>query len=159
MTYGQGNDPINATLKTGALVKGPGKLLTMDGTSNTLDILATTQVTVGVSAGDSSRTAAGVLDAAAGATVAFYPATGVLMVQSIAGQTYTTGCLVYGTALGLCTATAGSEKCIGVYVGEGTVSAALVANGNSDSEQTDAATLLLSEGEMIPVNMNTALNA
>tara|TARA_R110000824_G_scaffold379441_2_gene571423 strand:- start:1010 stop:1489 length:480 start_codon:yes stop_codon:yes gene_type:complete len=159
MPYGSGTDPRTATLKTGALVKGPGKLLTMDGTNNTLDILATTQVTVGVSAGDSSRTAAGVLQAAAGATVSYYPATGVLMVQSIAGQTYTTGCLVYGTALGLCTATAGSEKCIGVYVGEGEVSPALVANGAGDSEQTDAATLLLSEGAMIPVNMNTGLNA
>ena len=153
------NDPRNATLKTGAIVKGPGKLLTMDGTTNTLDILATTQVTVGVSAGDSTRDAAGALQTAAGATVSYYPMGGVLMIQSIAGQVYRTGDLVYGTALGLCTRAAGSEKCIGVYVGEGETAAALVANGNSDTEQTDGATLLLSEGTMIPVNTNTALNA
>ena len=156
--YG-GTDPRNSTLKTGAIVKGPGKLLTMDSTNNTLDLVATTEVPIGVSIGDSSRNAEGTLDPAAGATVGWIPLAGVLMVQSIAGQTYTTGCLVYGAALGLCTATAGSEKCIGVYVGEGEVSPALVANGAGDSEQTDAATLLLSEGAMIPVNMNTGLNA
>ena len=155
------NDPRNATLKTAAIVKGPGKLITMDSTNNTVDLTAVGEIAIGVSAGDSSRTAAGVLDPAAGATVAYYPMGGVLMIQSAASMTWTTGLLVYATSLGLATTSSGSSaKIIGTYVGEGqATAAALTANGNSDSEQTDGATLLLSEGEMIAVNTNGAVTA
>lgn len=152
---------MNGTLKTGAIVKGPGKLLTMNGTANTLDICADGEVAIGVSAGESSRDAAGAYQTAAGATVAWYPLEGVLMVQSEVSQTYTTGLLVYAGALGqTIDSNDHTSKVIGVYVGEGLVTgSALVANGNGDTEQTDAATLLLSEGTMIPVNMNTGVNA
>jgi len=161
MVYAGGNDPQNATLKTGAIVKGPGKLITMDGANNTIDLAAVGEIAIGVSAGDSSRTAAGTLDAAAGATASYYPMGGVLMVQSAASMPWTTGLLVYATNLGLATTSSGSSaKVIGTYVGEGVVTGgALVANGNSDSEQTDGATLLLSEGTMIPVNTNGAVTA
>ena len=149
------NDPRNATLKTGEYSKGPGKLLTMDGTTNTLETTDATNICIGVSAGDSSRDAAGALQTAAGATVSYYPLGGVLMVQAKANTgtdgVYTTGCTVYVGADGLATATAGSDKKLGIYVGEGTTTTALVANGNSD---TDGA--LLSEGNMIPVNTTGA---
>jgi len=155
MAYGQGADPRNATLKTGAYSKGPGKLLTMDSTNNTVDLTAVSEIAIGVSAGDSSRTAALALDTSAGATVAYYPMGGVLMIQSAASQTYTTGCLVYATGDGLATASsASSAKVIGTYVGEGEATTALVANGNGD---TDGA--LLSEGNMIAVNTNGAVTA
>ena len=159
------NDPRNATLKTGAIVKGPGKILTMDSTNNTVDICAVGEVALGVSAGDSSRTAAGALQATAGATVAYYPMGGVLMIQSVNGITYQLGDLVYATNLGLATDdNSSSAKVIGVFVGTAdgtaaTATPALVANGVGDSEQTDGATLLLSEGAMIAVNTNTAVNA
>ena len=50
-------DPRTATLKTGAIVKGPGKLLTMASTNNTVDICADGEVAIGVSAGESTRLA------------------------------------------------------------------------------------------------------
>lgn len=161
MAYGEGADPRNATLKTGAIVKGPGKLVTMDSTNNTLDLVAVGEIAIGVSAGDSERSAGGSLKIAAGALCNYYPMGGVLMVQSAASMTWTTGLLVYASSLGLATTSSGSSaKVIGTYVGEGQVTAsALVANGVGDSEQTDAATLLLSEGEMIAVNTNGAVTA
>ena len=65
------------------------------------------------------------------------------MVQSAISQTYTTGCLVYVGANGLATATAGSNKVLGIYVGEGQATdGALLATANSAS---------LTEGVLIPV--------
>jgi len=152
MAYAEGTDPRNATLKNGAIVKGPGKLLTMDSTNNTLDICADGEVAIGVSAGESSRDGSGTYETTS-ATVSYYPLGSVLMVQSEITQTYTTGLLVYAGALGQCIdSNDHTSKVIGVYVGEGETSAALVANGNSDTEQTDGATLLLSEGTLIAVN-------
>tara|TARA_R110002020_G_scaffold475599_1_gene711179 strand:+ start:5021 stop:5500 length:480 start_codon:yes stop_codon:yes gene_type:complete len=158
--YAAGVDPRTATMKTGAIVKGPGKLLTMDSTNNTLDICADGEVAIGVSAGESSRDANGAYQTAAGATVSYYPMGGTLMVQSEISQTYTTGLIVYAGALGQCIdSNDHTSKAIGIYVGTGEASAALVANGNSDTEQTDAATLLLSEGTMIAINTNSAVVA
>ena len=75
------------------------------------------------------------------------------MVQSEITQNYTTGLLVYAGALGQCIdSNDHTSKVIGMYVGTGEASAALIANGNGDTQQTDAATLLLSEGTLIPVN-------
>tara|TARA_R110000824_G_scaffold196246_3_gene379402 strand:- start:10433 stop:10909 length:477 start_codon:yes stop_codon:yes gene_type:complete len=148
-----GNKPRTATLKTGAIVKGTGKLLTHDAANNTMDICADGEVAIGVSAGESSRSADGTYQLTAGATVSYYPLGGVLMVQSEISQTYTTGLLVYAGALGQCIdSNDHTSKVIGMYVGTGEASSALVANGNGDTEQTDAATLLLSEGTMIAVN-------
>jgi len=143
MAYGEGADPRNATLKTGTVVYGPGKIMTMDSTNNTLDLSDVTEIGLGISAGDSSRTAAKVLQTAAGATVSYYPLGGMLMVQSEAAVTYTTGLTVYVGASGLATATAGSNKKLGLYVGEGQTTDALVDNGAGDSTAT--------EGTMIPV--------
>ncbi|HAW75998.1 MAG TPA: hypothetical protein DCW74_09730 [Alteromonas australica] len=119
MAYGEGADPRTATLKTGTTVSGPGLLLTNDSTNNTLDLTAANEIAIGVSAGDSTRDVDGTLQTAAGATVSYYPLGGVLMVQSEASQTYTTGLLVYAQASGLCGTTSSSRKLIGVYVGTG----------------------------------------
>lgn len=138
--YGEGADPRNATLKTGTTVSGPGLLLTMDGTSNTLDVCADGEVALGVSAGESERAAGGALKTAAGATVSYYPMGGVLMIATEGSQTYTTGLVVYAGASGQCIdSNDHTSKAIGVYVGEGDVEPAA--------------------GTLIPINTSTAVNA
>ena len=119
MVQFSGADPRNGTLKTGTTVSGPGLLLTNDSTNNTLDLTAANEIAIGVSAGDSTRDVDGVLQTAAGAKVSFFPLGGVLMVQSEASQTYTTGLLVYAQADGLVGTTSSSRKLLGIYVGEG----------------------------------------
>lgn len=120
MVYGQGADPRNATLKDGTTVAGAGYLLTNDSTNNKLDLTAATEIAIGISAAESSRDAAGTLDAT-NATVSFYPLGGMFMVASAASQTWTTGLTVYIGAGGLITTTAGSNKKLGLYIGEGEV--------------------------------------
>ena len=123
MVYGQGADPRNATLKTGEYSKGPGKLLVNDGSTNTLETTDATDICIGVSAGASSRDANGALQTSAGATVAYYPLGGVLMVQAEASQTFTTGLLVYVGASGqVIDSNDHTSKVLGVYVGEGAAS-------------------------------------
>tara|TARA_R100000278_G_scaffold123054_1_gene111075 strand:+ start:3025 stop:3441 length:417 start_codon:yes stop_codon:yes gene_type:complete len=122
--YGEGADPRNATLKTGETVSGPGILLVNDGTTNTVETTDATDICIGVSAGDSTRDVDGNLQTSAGALVSYYPLGGVLMVQSAGSQTYTTGVTVYVGASGQATATAGSNKKLGLYVGEGAASVA-----------------------------------
>ena len=120
MVYAEGADPISAVLKTGTTVSGPGLCLVNDGTSNTLDLSADGEIAIGISAGDSTRDVDGTLSTAAGATVSFYPLGGVLMVQSEAGQTYTTGLLVYVGASGqVIDGDDHSSKVLGIYVGDG----------------------------------------
>lgn len=143
--------PRSATLKTATISYGAGKLITNDSTNNTVDLSAATEVAIGITAGDSSRTAAGVLDTAAGATVGYYPLGGVVMVQSEAAITWTLGKLVYVGASGLATATSVGNKKLGVYVGNGETSAALGANGAGDTTNT--------EGTLIAVNTSSAANA
>ena len=94
MAYGEGAAPRNATLKASTTVSGKGLLLVNDSTNNTVDLCADGEIAIGVSAGESSRGADGALETS-GATVAYYPLGGVLMVQSEASQTYTTGLTVY----------------------------------------------------------------
>lgn len=135
-------DPRNATLKDSEVVRGLGRLLTNDGITNTLETTDATDICVGVSAGESSRDADHDFETT-GATVSYFPLGGVLMVQSAVSQTYTTGKLVYVGADGLATTTAGSNKLLGIYVGEGkTTGSSLLATANSTS---------LTEGELIPV--------
>ena len=87
--YGEGADPVNMVLKTGEVVKGPGKIIGVKDTSGVrVTGAANNEIAIGISAGDSSRAAGGALDTAAGATVAVYPLGGALMVQSEAGLTY-----------------------------------------------------------------------
>lgn len=135
-------DPRNATLKDAEVVRGLGRLLVNDGTNNKLETTDATDICIGVSAGESSRDAEHVFETAS-ATVGYFPLGGVLMVQSTTSQTYTTGCTVYVGANGLATATAGSNKKLGIYVGEGLVTGGdLLATANSAS---------LTEGVLIPV--------
>ena len=108
--------PRNATLKSGLTVVGMGYLLTNDGTSNKLDLTAAGEVALGVSADESERDASGLVS---GGKVGFRPLGGVLLVAAAASQTLTTGLTVYAGAGGLLTTTAGSNKKIGLYIGEG----------------------------------------
>jgi hypothetical protein len=112
--------PRNATLKAGSTVSGIGYLLAQDGT-NTMDLSALTEVCIGVSADESERDASGLVS---GGSVAFYPLGGVLMVASEDATTWALGDTVYVGAGGLATATAGSNKKLGLYVGEGTTTSA-----------------------------------
>jgi len=110
------NTPRNATLKSGTTVVGAGYLLTNDGTNNKLDLTAAGEVALGVSMDESERDASGLVS---GGTVGYTPMGGVLMIASAASQTYTTGLTVYAGAGGLLTTTAGSNKKVGLYIGEG----------------------------------------
>jgi len=112
-----GNDPRNATLKDAETVSGVGIVLAKDGTNNLLQVGATTDVPLGISAGESSRDADLVFETT-GATVSYFPMGGVHMVAALA-ETYTTGQLVYLKGAGRVGGTAGSDKLVGVYVGEG----------------------------------------
>jgi len=124
MAYGEGADPRNATLKASTTVSGKGLLLVNDSTNNTVDLCADGEIAIGVSAGESSRGSDGELETS-GATVAYYPLGGVLMVQSEASQTYTTGLTVYVGASGQCIDSDDhSSKKLGLYVGEGAASVA-----------------------------------
>lgn len=114
-----GNDPRNAVLKNAETVSGVGIILSKDGTNNKLQVGAATDVPLGVSAGESSRDADLVLETA-GATCSYFPMGGVHMVAALA-ETYTTGQLVYLKGAGRVGGTAGSDKLVGVYVGEGEV--------------------------------------
>ena len=146
-------DPVNMILKTGVTVKGPGKIVGVKDTSGVrLTANGANEIAIGITAGDSSRAAGGALETAAGATVAVYPLGGVLMVQSKAGDAYTTGCTVYVGANGLATSTAGSNKKLGLYVGKAHTAPALVDSGAGDG-LTDAGVTgtATTEGGMIPV--------
>tara|TARA_A100001201_G_scaffold115274_1_gene98918 strand:+ start:2629 stop:3048 length:420 start_codon:yes stop_codon:yes gene_type:complete len=124
MAYGEGADPRNATLKASTTVSGKGLLLVNDSTNNTVDLCADGEIAIGVSAGESSRGSDGELETS-GATVAYYPLGGVLMVQSEASQTYTTGLTVFVGASGQCIdSNDHSSKKLGLYVGEGDASVA-----------------------------------
>ena len=113
--------PRNATLKSGTTVVGQGYILTNDSTNNKLDLTAAGEVALGVSADESERASTGLVS---GGLVGFRPLGGVLMVASGTGITWTTGAPVYAGAGGLATATAGSNKKIGLYIGEGTATTA-----------------------------------
>ena len=124
MAYGEGADPRNATLKASTTVSGKGLLLVNDSTNNTVDLCADGEIAIGVSAAESSRGADSALETS-GATVAYYPLGGVLMVQSEASQTYTTGLTVFVGASGQCIdSNDHSSKKLGLYVGEGDTSVA-----------------------------------
>tara|TARA_R100001377_G_scaffold83238_1_gene64487 strand:+ start:3486 stop:3938 length:453 start_codon:yes stop_codon:yes gene_type:complete len=137
-----GTDPRNAKVKDATIFRSIGRIITNDSTNNEVIASGAATIAIGITAGESSRDAESVLETS-GATVSFFPLGGVLMVQSEASKTYTTGCLVYAKANGLASSTANSSKILGIYVGEGQATgSALLATGNSAA---------LTEGEMIPV--------
>jgi len=115
------SNPRNATLKAGLTVTGAGYILTNDSTNNTMDLTAAGEVALGVSADESERDASGLVT---GGLVSYYPLGGVLMVAADASQTLTTGLTVYAGAGGLLTTTAGSNKKLGLYIGEGETTSA-----------------------------------
>tara|TARA_R110000744_G_scaffold374983_1_gene488101 strand:+ start:1054 stop:1467 length:414 start_codon:yes stop_codon:yes gene_type:complete len=132
-----GNDPRNAVVKNGDTFSGVGLVLTNDGTANKVKIGAAGTFALGVTAGESSRDADQVLETA-GATVSYFPMGGVLMVAALA-ETYTTGQKVYLKGANRVGGTAGSDKLVGIYVGEGEV--------------------VGTAGLLIPVNTNSAIVA
>ncbi len=141
-----GTDPRNAVLANSEVIRGLGRLLVNDGTTNKLETTDSGDICIGVSAGESSRDADHAFETSA-ATVSYFPLGGVLMVQAKANTgtdgVFTTGCTVYVGANGLATATAGSDKKLGIYVGEGhTTGTSLLATANDSTE---------TEGELIPV--------
>ena len=118
MTYANGTEALNYDLKTSTTVSAAGYILTNDSTNNTLDLAATTEIGLCISADESSRDAAGDLETSS-ATVAAYPLGGTLLVAAKASDVFTTGITVYVGAGGLATVTAGSDKKLGLYVGSG----------------------------------------
>ena len=131
MVY-ESNPPRNGTLKAGATVTGIGYVLKQDGT-NTLNLSTAASVPVGISADESERDASGLVT---GGKVAYYPLSGVLMVASKTGLTWALGDTVYVDASGLVSKTVGSNKKLGLYVGEGATTTA--------------------DGDLIPVNTSGA---
>lgn len=118
MTYANGTEALNYDLKTSTTVTAAGYIMSNDSTNNTLDLAATTEIGLCISADESSRDAAGDLETSS-ATVAAYPLGGVLLVAAKASDVFTTGITVYVGAGGLATVTAGSDKKLGLYVGSG----------------------------------------
>ena len=120
----QFNDPRNFDVKASVTFAGAGLCVNQDSTNNPVDVCGDGELCIGVTADESSRDSAGTLETT-GATVSVYPLGGVLMVQSEALQTYTTGLIVYVGAAGqVIDSNDHSSKILGVYVGEGAVTPA-----------------------------------
>ena len=120
----QFNDPRNFDVKASVTFSGAGLCVNQDSTNNTVDIAGDGELCIGVTADESSRGSDNVLETT-GATVSVYPLGGVLMVQTEASQTYTTGLIVYVGAAGqVIDSNDHSSKILGVYVGEGDVTPA-----------------------------------
>ena len=124
MTYANGTEALNYDLKASTTVTKAGYIMTHDSTNNTLDLAATGEIGLCISADESSRDAAGDLETSS-ATVAAYPLGGVLLVAAKASDVFTTGITVYVGAGGLVTVTAGSDKKLGLYVGSGETATAV----------------------------------
>jgi hypothetical protein len=101
-----------------------GAILNYDSTSGsgTVDLTAATDVAHYVAADESSRDADGTL-VAAGATITADPVGGMLYVLATASESWVCGQLLY-VAAGVATKTAGSNKKLGLYVGDAVTTAA-----------------------------------
>ena len=145
--------PISVTLKDGEIVRQMGKLLVNDGANNTMALTAAGQIALGVTADESSRTAVSPHPyETTGATVGYYPLGGVLLVQVDATSTFNIGATVYVSGDGLATSTVGSNKKLGIYVGDAAHPAtALTAPLGGNEGQSG-----LTEGAFIRVNTNSA---
>lgn len=107
------NDPRTGTMKSGAVsCTQQGLILHVDGT-NTLEVSASGDVALFISAGEQERDVNGLV---AGGSVGYYTLGGVLMVASKA-EAYTVGGFVYVDDNGLATNSATGNKKLGVYVG------------------------------------------
>ena len=145
--------PISVTLKDGEIARQMGKLLVNDGANNTMALTAAGQIALGVTADESSRTAVSPHPyETTGATVGYYPLGGVLLVQVDATSTFNIGATVYVSGDGLATSTVGSNKKLGIYVGDAAHPAtALTAPLGGNEGQSG-----LTEGAFIRVNTNSA---
>jgi|TARA_R100000084_G_scaffold5341_2_gene2103 hypothetical protein len=142
--------PRNIELEDSTVVYGTGKILKVGSTANHADLSTATSVAIGITTASSSRSGADHTLTTTGATVSYYPLGGVLMVQCAAAATFDFGDTVYVGADGLATSTAGSNKKLGLYVGDSAHAAtALSAPLSGD---TASAT----EGALIPVDTHGA---
>ena len=141
--------PINADVVAGSYFRSAGRLV-INGSggagTNKLQETAAAGIAIGVTADESSRDAAGGLEAA-DATVSYYPLGGVLLVQTDAASTYDIGDTVYVGANGLATSTVGSNKKLGIYVGDGAHAATALSGPLGVNTDSTGAT----EGALIRV--------
>tara|TARA_A100001391_G_scaffold204749_1_gene201600 strand:+ start:5179 stop:5631 length:453 start_codon:yes stop_codon:yes gene_type:complete len=142
--------PRNIELEDSTVVYGTGKILKVGSTANHADLSTATSVAIGITTASSSRSGADHTLTTAGATVSFYPLGGVLMVQTDAASTFDFGDTVYVGGDGLATSTAGSNKKLGLYVGDSAHAAtALSAPLSGDTSSS-------TEGALIPVDTHGA---
>ena len=130
--YG-GSDAIDGNMKatggdtTIGPVVGHGYIMVNDGTTNNVSLHQGGDVVpIGISAGPSEKDADGTSLVTVGASVSFYPLSGVLYVRAAASQTFTTGLLVYcgDGGLALDSADASGQQ-LGIYLGTGAASTTL----------------------------------
>lgn len=143
--------PLNATLKDAEIVRSAGRLLTMDGTTNKLMNSGLGDICLGVAVEESSRDELQVYETA-GATLSYYPLTGILLVQVDDTSTFNIGATVYVGGDGLATSTAGSNKKLGLYVGESAHAATALSAPLGGNDGQSGAT----EGALIRVNTSHA---
>lgn len=93
-----------------------GMLLTIQTSDGKLDLTAATEVCHLVALDESSRDGDNAL-VTAGATVTGIPIGGTCFVRAIASESWTAGDELFVGAGGLATATAGSNKKLGIYLG------------------------------------------
>lgn len=142
--------PRNIELEDSTVVYGTGKILKVGSTANHADLSTATSVAIGITTASSSRSGADHTLTTAGATVSYYPLGGVLMVQTDAASTFDFGDTVYVGGDGLATSTAGSNKKLGLYVGDSAHAAtALSAPLSGDTSSS-------TEGALIPVDTHGA---
>jgi len=141
--------PISVTLKDGEIIRSGGRLIVNDGTNNTMQLSAAAGIALGVSADESSRSAVSPhAYETAGATVGYYPVGGVMLVQVDAASTFDIGDTVYVGASGLATSTVGSNKKLGIYIGDAAHGATALTAPLGGNEGQSGAT----EGALIRVN-------
>ena len=103
------------TVKVAVTVK-KGELLTIQTSDGKLDLTAATEVAHLIALDESSRDADNEL-VTAGATVTAIPVGGVCYVAATGSESWTAGDELFVGANGLATATAGSNKKLGIYLG------------------------------------------
>jgi hypothetical protein len=123
----------------------------MDGTTNTLETTDAADICIGIAVEESSRDALQVYETT-GATVSYYPLTGILLVQVDAASTFNIGETVYVGGAGLATSTAGSNKKLGLYVGDAAHAATALSAPLGGNDGQSGAT----EGALIRVNTSHA---
>ena len=145
--------PISVTMKDDEVIRSPGRLITMDGTTNTMRTSAAAAIALGVTADESSRSAVSPhAYVTSGHTVGYYPLGGVMLVQVDAASTFNIGETVYVGASGLATSTQGSNKKLGIYVGDAAHTATALSAPLGGNEGQSG----LTEGALIGVNTNSA---